>query len=479
MGHGSGVIVGADGLVATNLHVVRGQKQAAIKLANGDVYDDVVVVDVDERRDLVLLKIKAFGLAAAPLGNSDLVQTGDRVVLIGSPRGLDQTVSDGLVSSIRDSGEGYRLFQTSAAASPGSSGGGMFDESGALVGIVTSKLSTGENLNFAVPFNYMRGLLASRSQSTLAELAVRFPAAAGAPPAGTQAAPATSTTAVSQASLSRMSAILSASGLDWTKNDENSWTTSFKGNKRELVKVFAAIYGDLVVTQSIAIGDATPTPEQMSEMLRLNFSVDLVKWSIDNKKSLVLLNETELRLLDGPGLKRIVEAIAARADTTPSDLAAIATTPNTPAPPPPSGSPTISLLQGHAVFRYDPARWKLQANSDAAAQVFNYSAGDLWSKVFTERIQVALEQLPDLVLQMARTASPDVKITRQGYRSVNGKRLLFLEYTGTLNGILFAFYGHYYSDSSGTIYVVSWTGQNLLSEYRPAIEQFASGVVIN
>src|SRR5438552_3403812 len=124
---GSGVVVDPSGVVVTNLHVIRGETQVSVKLSNGDVYDDLAVVDVDERKDLVLLKVKAFGLPAVPLGNSDQIAVGDRVILIGSPRGLDLTLSDGLISAVRDSGEGYRLIQTNAAASPGSSGGGMFN----------------------------------------------------------------------------------------------------------------------------------------------------------------------------------------------------------------------------------------------------------------------------------------------------------------------------------------------------------------
>ena len=100
---GSGVIVDTSGVLLTSLHVVQGDIEVAVELANGDVYDDVAVVDVDERRDLVLLKIKAFNLTAASLGNSDDVQVGEDVVLVGSPRGLDLTVSEGVISAIRDS----------------------------------------------------------------------------------------------------------------------------------------------------------------------------------------------------------------------------------------------------------------------------------------------------------------------------------------------------------------------------------------
>ena len=109
----------------------------------------------------MLLKINAFNLTPATLGDSGQVQVGEKVVLIASPQGLDLTVNEGVISASRNSGEGYQLFQTSAAASPGSSGGGMFNEYGELIGIVSFKLPSGENLNFALPVNYVRGLLST------------------------------------------------------------------------------------------------------------------------------------------------------------------------------------------------------------------------------------------------------------------------------------------------------------------------------
>jgi S1-C subfamily serine protease len=81
-------VLDGSGVIVTNLHVIRGQTRVSIRLSNGDVYDDVSVVDVDERKDLVLLKIKAIDLSATILGDSEQVKVGDRVVLIGSPKEL-------------------------------------------------------------------------------------------------------------------------------------------------------------------------------------------------------------------------------------------------------------------------------------------------------------------------------------------------------------------------------------------------------
>jgi len=172
---GSGVLVDSSGLVVTNLHVVQGETQATIKLANGDAYDSVEVSEVDSRKDVVLLKIKGFKLPYAELGDSDSVVIGQATFAIGTPQGMELSISEGIVSAVRDSGDGYRVIQTTAAISPGSSGGGLFDNAGRLVGITSFKLRGGEALNFAVPINYVRGMLGGASRLTLAELATKYP----------------------------------------------------------------------------------------------------------------------------------------------------------------------------------------------------------------------------------------------------------------------------------------------------------------
>jgi S1-C subfamily serine protease len=170
-GFGSGVVVDSNGVIITNLHVVQGATKASVRLAKGDVYDDVTVVDFDSRKDLVLLKVKGFNLPTAELGDSDNLSVGDTVFAIGAPQGLELTLSQGIVSALRDSGEGYRVVQTTAAISPGSSGGGLFDDQGRLVGITSFRIKGGENLNFAVPVNYIRGMLSTTTTLTLQELA--------------------------------------------------------------------------------------------------------------------------------------------------------------------------------------------------------------------------------------------------------------------------------------------------------------------
>jgi S1-C subfamily serine protease len=160
---GSGFLVDAEGRLITNYHVVRGAQSIRIKLSAGDLYDAATILATDERRDIAVLQIAGFGLPALPLGNSDSVRVGSSVVVIGSPMGLENTVTTGIVSGRRQEPEGYQLLQISAPASHGSSGGPVLSRRGEVIGIASSQLQAGQNLNFAVPINYARGLL---TQST-------------------------------------------------------------------------------------------------------------------------------------------------------------------------------------------------------------------------------------------------------------------------------------------------------------------------
>jgi S1-C subfamily serine protease len=108
-----------------------------------------------------LCELESPKLRATPaqIGDSDAVKVGDRVYAIGAPRGFDETFSDGLISGRRDWGDGRgELIQTNAAISHGSSGGGLFDSNGRLVGITIGGFTDSQNLNFAIPSKWILAL---------------------------------------------------------------------------------------------------------------------------------------------------------------------------------------------------------------------------------------------------------------------------------------------------------------------------------
>ena len=160
-GQGSGVIIDNSGLILTNAHVVERVDSVIITLQNGNQVDGEVV-GTDQITDLALVKIKEFpGLESAKLGNSEDIQVGDWAIALGTPYGLESTVTLGIVSSLhRDinslgfSDKRLDLIQTDAAINPGNSGGPLINSNGEVIGINTLVRSgPGAGLGFAIPIN--------------------------------------------------------------------------------------------------------------------------------------------------------------------------------------------------------------------------------------------------------------------------------------------------------------------------------------
>jgi len=231
-GTGTGFIVDRRGLVATNLHVVAGQAVVKVKLHDGNIYPVLGVANVDPGRDLALLRIDpAQPLPALRLGDSNSMSAGDQVVAIGNPLGVfTYSVSSGLVSQIRvvcskdqvernhqkqarhdeltdrvkklqqclksHSGDDaaacepfalspaeqqelselqcmqeLTLLQISAPISQGSSGGPLFNQFGEVIGVTTAIITGGQNINLAIPSNYVKPMVASPTQISMQEFA--------------------------------------------------------------------------------------------------------------------------------------------------------------------------------------------------------------------------------------------------------------------------------------------------------------------
>ena len=155
---GSGFFV-KQGQIATNLHVVEGATRGYAKLVGKKTKFNIEgYTAIDKKRDLIILKVTAIGTQAISLGNSDLAQVGEAVYAVGNPRGLEGTFSDGIISSIRPVGSD-KLIQITAPLSPGSSGGPVLNSKGEVIGVSVLTIRDGQNLNFAIPSNYLKTLL--------------------------------------------------------------------------------------------------------------------------------------------------------------------------------------------------------------------------------------------------------------------------------------------------------------------------------
>jgi serine protease Do len=171
-GLGSGFFLNEEGYLITNFHVIEGETQISVEVyhqTNGQLerrtYKQVRIVAMNKFEDLALLKIEDAGapkFAAVVLGETDTLGVGERVFAIGSPLGLERTVTEGILSTKTRQMQGELFLQTSAQINPGNSGGPLFSLRGAVIGVTNMKINLGEGLGFAIPVEQVRYFLDHR-----------------------------------------------------------------------------------------------------------------------------------------------------------------------------------------------------------------------------------------------------------------------------------------------------------------------------
>lgn len=169
---GSGFILNEEGFLITNFHVIEGETQITIEvyhqekgLLDRKTYKQVRIMAMNKFQDLALLRIEDKGAPKfkyVALGNSDSLTVGDRVFAVGSPLGLERTVTEGIVSTKTRQMSGELYLQTTAQINPGNSGGPLFSLTGEVVGVTNMKITFGEGLGFAIPVDAVRYFLDHR-----------------------------------------------------------------------------------------------------------------------------------------------------------------------------------------------------------------------------------------------------------------------------------------------------------------------------
>ena len=285
---GSGFIVTKDGKIVTNFHVIRNMRSASVQLANGNSFDSVSVLATDEHRDLAILKVAGTNLAVLELGNSDSLTVGEPVVAVGSPRGLEGTVTAGILSSVRDSGEGFKVLQTDAAVNPGNSGGPLVNGSGQAIGVVSFKLRSSEGLNFAIPIGYVRALLTgSQEPVSLQPMPKSVPKAAVSPAPNGASLDETLSWLREKIPLATVDYVESIDGKGVLKGKRIVSSVSVQATVASLDSC-SAVFG------SVQFSAATNLPEIGSSTIRLQYTVPLGSlngWSVqklDNSITYVL-----------------------------------------------------------------------------------------------------------------------------------------------------------------------------------------------
>lgn len=179
-GHGSGFIVRRDGVVITSLHVIK--NAAEIRIKTGEkVYTIKGLLHADPENDVALLKVDGPGFPTVRLGDSERARDGEKVYVMGSPRGEGNTLSEGVLMVTREIGSYRRMLQITAPFSEGVSGGPVFDERGEVIGIATFVLreaqfsAASRGLSFAVPINMIKDAFSSEKVIELKDISSREP----------------------------------------------------------------------------------------------------------------------------------------------------------------------------------------------------------------------------------------------------------------------------------------------------------------
>ena len=154
LGIGSGFFITSDGLALTNYHVIDGAASAIIVTDDGEIYDVEGICGYNTTTDLAVLQIDGSGFDYLSLGDSETLDVGDKVYAIGSPYGLINTFSDGIVSNANQQLNDSDYIQYSAPISLGSGGGPVLNTLGQVIGLTCLTVTQGQTLNFAVPINY-------------------------------------------------------------------------------------------------------------------------------------------------------------------------------------------------------------------------------------------------------------------------------------------------------------------------------------
>ncbi len=127
----------------------------------------------------------------------------------------------------------------------------------------------------------------------------------------------------------------------------------------------------------------------------------------------------------------------------------------------------------------DPKSWTFRKGTEDDAYEFQFQKkkDDLYAMMITEKLEIPIESLQNIAIDNARAAAPDLKVTKEEYRTVNGLQVLMMQMTGTIQGMRFTYCGYYYSNEGGAVQLLTYTGEKLFDDYYPEIEKFLNGFV--
>jgi Tir chaperone protein (CesT) family len=293
---------------------------------------------------------------------------------------------------------------------------------------------------------------------------------------------------VSIETVARVVRLLEGSGYRYTKLTQSAWFISFKGNAKDSVEVIVTPDREDLVFLSV-IADRQQLDNNaaaLRELLKANASLpERVSVMLD-QDDYTVETRSPLEQLNAATFKSALLTVANAAD----DIFGSAVKSPPLARPaaslvgasvdgtfnaPKGATQEIDILNGKAGMSINPNLWKETRSTETGRRSFQHLRGDGYAVIIAERIEIPLDRMKEIALSNAREADPEVRITEEQHRRVNGTEVLLLRLEGKVNGIAFTYFGYYYGGPAGTVQVITYTGQNLFQEYRRDFEDFLNG----
>lgn len=441
-GHGSGTVLTSDGIIVTNLHVISKVTDLRVKLSNGSRYDEVKILGFDEKNDLAIIKVNGSNLPHISLNRISKAKIGQTVYALGAPEGLEQTLSKGIVSSVRVF-EGVEVIQTDAAISSGSSGGGLFSQNGALLGILVSYYKEGQNLNFAIPAQLITPLI----NSPLALSEEEFFKLDFNQDDSYNTLNAMASDNILESFLNRAA---QEYNFEYAPNDKDN---EYIGMYNDELPILFNIYDDLLLMNLPLAIDVTPSQEQFIQLnkISINSNYSYIGF-MDNVLSVYA--EMPIRNVQYEAFESVFKgAILAHINSKKQDVIAqlIASNSNNVFSDFPKSLPDVSRnnrvsqvssyskrsLPGSMAFFYDNTRYNLEIVHESENELESMLTPirhSVYGKVISENIgepedhDEALAMILNGYIENLKNDIEDIEVVAKGTRKINGENSVWAKY---------------------------------------------------
>jgi TIR domain len=298
--------------------------------------------------------------------------------------------------------------------------------------------------------------------------------------------------------ISRDSALLVLIGKDWANATDKHGTRRLDNSNDPLrLEITAALKAEAFIIPILLQNAEMPGEEELPSELRALAEINALNlrdgdWLNDVEKIRRTLTKAGFEPVGSPS-EKVREPIQTEwqvADTKPAEHVIRDKTTDVPSAATPSnGSRTyqkpgpakvfVKARKGLFGVWIDPQKWEDNSSSEDPIKItLNHKTGDAYAFVISERIGISIESLKKAAVENAQKVAPDVKVVSEEKRIVNGKEVLCLQTTGTIQGTPFTYYGYYYGGPEGTLQVVTYTASNIFDEYKQDFDDFLNGTQI-